>query len=93
MSPTKAAVDRITQVLAKELASKSILVNCINPGFTETDGTKAGGNFNQMAAATPARTPLVRIGQSEDIGLVAAFLASDPIALAREIIFASGGFR
>jgi 3-oxoacyl-[acyl-carrier protein] reductase len=91
---TKAAVNCLTEVLAKELASKNIRVNCINPGFVETEGAKAGGNFKQLATATAARTPLGRIGQPEDIGLVAAFLASDESRwLTGEIIFASGGLR
>lgn len=40
---TKAAVDAITVVLAKELGPRKIRVNSINPGMIETEGTHTGG--------------------------------------------------
>ncbi len=91
---TKSAVNGITRVLAKELAGKKVRVNCINPGFVETEGAKATGNFDQIANAVASLTPLGRVGQPDDIGSVAVFLASEDSSwLTGELIYASGGFR
>jgi 3-oxoacyl-[acyl-carrier protein] reductase len=94
-SATKAAVDAITGVLAKELASKKIRVNGINPGAVETEGFHAAGvagsDFEKQMIA---QTPLGRLGQPKDIGPVALFLASsDSGWLTGEILIASGGMR
>jgi 3-oxoacyl-[acyl-carrier protein] reductase len=92
---TKGAVDAITHVLAKELGSKNIRVNSINPGMVETEGTHAAGfigsDFHHEAVKT---TPLGRIGQPEDIALIAVFLASDDSRwLTNETLLAGGGVR
>lgn len=92
---TKAAVVSITHVLSKELGPKKIRVNSINPGMVETEGTHTagfiGGNFE---AETVRNAPLGRIGQPEDIALVAVFLASeDSRWLTGETLLASGGVR
>jgi 3-oxoacyl-[acyl-carrier protein] reductase len=92
---TKGAVDAITHVLAKELGSRKIRVNSINPGMVETEGVHAAGfigsDFEKNAVA---QTPLGRIGQPQDIATVAAFLASDDSAwLTGELLKAGGGLR
>jgi len=75
---TKGAVDAISGVLAKELGSKGIRVNALNPGFTITEGTHtagiAGSDFEHNAVKN---TPLGRAGQPQDIARAAVFLASD----------------
>jgi 3-oxoacyl-[acyl-carrier protein] reductase len=91
---TKSAVDGITRVLAKELGPHNIRVNSINPGVVGTEGARAMVSFDQAANAMKALTPLGRTGMPEDIGLIAAFLASDESRwLTGEIIFAGGGLR
>src|SRR5712671_3360434 len=91
---TKSAVDGITRVLAKELGPQNIRVNSINPGVTDTEGARAMDAYDQIANAMKALTPLGRTGMPEDIGLIAAFLASDEARwLTGEIIFGSGGLR
>lgn len=92
---TKSAVDSITRVLAKELGSRKIRVNSINPGLVETEGTHTigfiGGDWQKMREA---QTPLGRTGQPSDITPIAVFLASaDSAWLTGEILFASGGLR
>ena len=92
---TKGAVDAITHVLAKELGPKNIRVNSINPGMVETEGTHAAGfigsDFHHEAVRT---TPLGRIGQPDDIALIAVFLASeDSRWLTNETLLAGGGVR
>jgi 3-oxoacyl-[acyl-carrier protein] reductase len=91
---TKSAVDSITQVLAKELGPRNIRVNSINPGVIDTEGARAMETYEQVANAIKALTPLGRTGTPEDIGLIAAFLASGEAQwLTGEIIFGSGGLR
>jgi 3-oxoacyl-[acyl-carrier protein] reductase len=90
---TKGAVDTITKSLAKELGSRNIRVNAINPGLVITEGTQsagtAGGDFEKN---TVAQTPLGRVGQPEDIALPVSFLASDDSRwITGETIFVSGG--
>jgi 3-oxoacyl-[acyl-carrier protein] reductase len=90
---TKGALDTVTRVLAGELGGKKIRVNSINPGITETEGTKdfMGSDFEKQLLA---RTPLGRIGQPKDIGQIAVFLASDESGwVTGELISAGGGLR
>jgi 3-oxoacyl-[acyl-carrier protein] reductase len=91
---TKSAVDAITRVLAKELGPRNIRVNSINPGVIDTEGARAMDAYEQVANAMKTLTPLGRTGMPEDIGLIAAFLASDESRwLTGEIILGSGGLR
>ena len=94
-SGTKAAVDAVTGVLARELGPKKIRVNTISPGIVETEGTHSGGFIgSEFEKATLAQTPLGRIGQPSDIASIAVFLASEDSAwLTGERLLASGGFR
>jgi 3-oxoacyl-[acyl-carrier protein] reductase len=94
-SATKAAVDAVTQVFAKELGPRKIRVNSINPGPVETEGVHAAGLIgSDMLKDFEARTPLGRIGQPTDIAPIAVFLASpDSGWLTGEIVQASGGLR
>jgi 3-oxoacyl-[acyl-carrier protein] reductase len=92
---TKGAVDAITHVLAKELSSKKIRVNSINPGMVETEGTHTAGFIGSDFETEIVRTtPLGRVGQPDDIADVAVFLAAeDSRWLTGEILLASGGVR
>jgi 3-oxoacyl-[acyl-carrier protein] reductase len=92
---TKGAVDAVTRVLAKELGTRKIRVNSINPGVVETEGTHQGGIIgSDLEQQVVAQTPLGRYAQPEDIAPVAAFLASDEAGwLTGEVVVASGGFR
>ena len=90
---TKGAVDVITRTLARELGPRKIRVNSINPGGTETEGTRAAGLIGSpFEKVLVAATPLGRIGQPGDIGPVAVFLASDDAAwVTGELLHVSGG--
>jgi 3-oxoacyl-[acyl-carrier protein] reductase len=94
-SATKGAVDAITGVLAKELGPRGIRVNAILPGIVVTEGTQAAGfTGGELEAGIVAQTPLGRSGRPDDIGDVAAFLASEDARwLTGERITAGGGFR
>lgn len=92
-SATKGAVDTITRSLAAELGPRKIRVNALNPGMVETEGTHTAGvigsDFQKQVETT---TPLGRIGQPDDIGPVAVFLASDDSRwVTGEILRVSGG--
>lgn len=94
-SATKAAVDAITKSLSKELGARKIRVNSLNPGMVETEGVHTAGvlgtDFHKQILA---QTPLGRIGQPEDIGKVAAFLASDEAGwISGETLLVAGGHR
>ncbi|MBU6401785.1 MAG: SDR family oxidoreductase, partial [Verrucomicrobia bacterium] len=94
-SATKAAVDAITRSLAKELGSRQIRVNAINPGMVETEGVQAAGlHESAFRKDLESRTPLGRIGQVQDIAPTAVFLASSDSAwITGESFLVAGGLR
>ena len=70
----KAGVAGMTRALARELGSRNITVNCVAPGFIETDMT-AGLNEAQQKALL-AQIPLGHLGKPADVAHAVAFLAS-----------------
>ena len=70
----KAAIVGFTKSLAQEVGSRNITVNCVAPGFIDTDMTRALPEAQRDALL--ARIPLGRLGSPEDIGYAVAFLAS-----------------
>jgi 3-oxoacyl-[acyl-carrier protein] reductase len=93
-SATKAAVDAVTAALAQELGPKKIRVNSLNPGMIETEGVHSAGIIGSDLQKTVAnQTPLGRIGQPDDIGPVAVFLASpDSGWITGQKLLVSGGY-
>eukprot|EP00252_Welwitschia_mirabilis_P018861 TRINITY_DN422_c0_g1_i1.p1 TRINITY_DN422_c0_g1~~TRINITY_DN422_c0_g1_i1.p1 ORF type:complete len:256 (+),score=-8.54 TRINITY_DN422_c0_g1_i1:142-909(+) len=73
---SKAAVETMTKILAKELRGTRITANCVAPGPVETELFFAGATPEMVAAATKA-SPMERLGRVEDIAPVVALLASD----------------
>jgi len=94
-SATKAAVNAVTQSLAKELGPKKIRVNSISPGMIETEGVQAAGfSEGEFRKQVESQTPLGRIGQPQDIATVATFLASaDSGWITGETFHVAGGYR
>jgi 3-oxoacyl-[acyl-carrier protein] reductase len=70
----KAGVAGMTRALAREVGSRNITVNCVAPGFIDTDMTRALATA-QVDALT-AQIPLGRLGRPEDIAAAVAFLVS-----------------
>lgn len=70
----KAGVEGMTRALAREVGSRGITVNCVAPGFIDTDMTRA--LTEQQTQGLLAQIPLGRLGQPEDIAAAVAFLAS-----------------
>jgi 3-oxoacyl-[acyl-carrier protein] reductase len=88
---TKAAVEAMTHILAKELGSGRITVNAIAPGPVETELFMTGKSEAQVAAIK-AMSPLGRLGQPDDIAGLAAFLAGpDSAWINGQVIRANGG--
>ena len=74
-SSSKSALNGFTKSLAKELGSRNITVNCVAPGFIETDMTSF---LEEDAKQRIEETiPLGRLGKAEDVAKLVAFLASD----------------
>jgi 3-oxoacyl-[acyl-carrier protein] reductase len=71
---SKAGVSGLTRSLARELGSRSITVNCVAPGFIDTDMTKALDEKQRESML--AAVPLARLGTPEDVAEAVAFLAS-----------------
>ena len=70
----KAGMIGFSKSLAREIGSRNITVNCIAPGFIETDMT--GALNEQQRSALIQQIPLGRLGRAEDVAAAAAFLAS-----------------
>jgi 3-oxoacyl-[acyl-carrier protein] reductase len=70
----KAGVAGMSRALARELGSRGVTVNCVAPGFIETDMTSALGE--SQTAALLGQIPLGRLGSASDIAHAVAFLAS-----------------
>lgn len=72
---TKAAIETLTAILAKELRGRSITVNAVAPGPTGTD-LFLEGKSDELVERMAKMPPLERLGQPDDIASVVAFLAS-----------------
>jgi 3-oxoacyl-[acyl-carrier protein] reductase len=70
----KAGVAGMSRALAQELGSRNITVNCVAPGFIDTDMTKALPDAAR--AALLQKIPLGRLGRAEEIAAAVGFLAS-----------------
>ena len=89
---SKAADMQLARNLAVEWGPHNIRVNCIAPGLVRTDFAKALWDNPELLARTEAGTPLRRIGEPDDIGAIAVFLASRAGAFVTgQTIVADGG--
>ncbi|MBY4896343.1 3-oxoacyl-ACP reductase FabG [Cupriavidus sp. AU9028] len=74
----KAGVEGMTRALAREIGSRNVTVNCVAPGFIDTDMTKVLSE--EQHASLKTQIPLGRLGQPEDIAHAVAFLAGPTAA-------------
>ena len=70
----KAGVAGLTRALAREIGSRGITVNCVAPGFIDTDMTKALPEAQRGVLL--GQIPLGRLGQVDDVAAAVVFLAS-----------------
>jgi 3-oxoacyl-[acyl-carrier protein] reductase len=91
-SASKAALEQVTAIAARELGDRGITVNTVSPGATDTDMFRHT-NPPEAVAQTAAFTALRRLGQPIDIAGVVAFLAGpDAQWITGQNIRATGGF-
>lgn len=89
-SASKAGIIGFTKSLAKEVASRNILVNAIAPGFIETDMTSV--LKDEVKQAIAKNIPLRRMGSAEDVANVVKFLASsDSSYITGQVLNVDGG--
>ena len=89
---TKAADFALVRNLAAEWGPRNVRVNAIAPGIIKTDFARALWENEDLMKRRNAQTPLRRFGMPEEIGPVAAFLASGAASfITGQIIVADGG--
>jgi NAD(P)-dependent dehydrogenase (short-subunit alcohol dehydrogenase family) len=89
---SKSADFALARCLAVEWGPKNVRVNCVAPGLVKTDFARALWEDESRVAQRNERTPLRRIGMPEEIGPVAAFLASRGASfITGQILVADGG--
>ncbi len=89
-SAAKAGLIGLTKATARELASRTITVNAVAPGFVLTELTK--DLPEALQAEITARTPLGRFGTTEEIASAVAFLVSDEAAfITGQVLAVDGG--
>ena len=75
---SKAGIVGFSKSLARELGSRNITVNCVAPGFIDTDMTR--GLPEEARTALLAHVPLARFGQPQEVAAAVVFLASEGAA-------------
>jgi 3-oxoacyl-[acyl-carrier protein] reductase len=89
-SAAKAAVAGFSKSLAREVGSRGITVNCVAPGFIDTDMTRALSDSQREALL--GSIPAGRLGSAEDVAAAVAFLASPAAAyITGETLHVNGG--
>jgi len=86
----KAGVVGMTKSLARELGSRNITVNCVAPGFIDTDMTRALPDAQRTALL--GQIPLGRLGSAEEVAAAVAYLASPAAAyVTGSVLHVNGG--
>lgn len=93
MGPVKAALEASTRYLAAELGEKDIRVIALSPGPLHTRAASGIKNFDALAEKAESTSPLHRLVNIDEIGAMAAFLASDAArSLTGDIIYLDAGY-
>ena len=90
---SKAAIENIVKYMAIEFAARNISVNCVSGGFIDTDALKVFPNYQQMLDGVCERTPFKRVGRSEEIADVVAFMAFPKASwITGQTVIVDGGY-
>lgn len=93
MGPVKAALESSVRYLAAELGPQGIRVHALSPGPLKTRAASGLDRFDELLERTRARTPEHMLASVEDVGNVAAFLASDQARLLTgNVEYIDGGY-
>ena len=93
MGPVKAALECATRYAAFELGPKGIRVHAISPGPLKTRAARALSHFDDLLSNVEHRAPLRKLVSIEDIGALAAFMASDAAAsITGSLLYLDGGY-
>ena len=93
MGPVKAALESSVRYLAADLADRKIRANTISAGAIRTRAASGIGRFDELLDKVRDKTPAQRLVGIEDVGRVAAFLASEAgSSLTGSVVYADGGF-
>ena len=88
----KGGVNQLTKVMALALADKGIRVNAVGPGSINTEMVRAVNDNPEAWKRLMSRTPMGRLGEPEEMGKVAVFLASaDSSYITGQTLYADGG--
>ncbi|MEP0202569.1 MAG: 3-oxoacyl-ACP reductase FabG [Halioglobus sp.] len=87
---SKAGAEGFSRALARELGSRSVTVNCVAPGFIDTDMTRELSDEQREMMLT--NIPLSRLGEPEEIAALVSFLCSDKAGyITGETVHINGG--
>lgn len=93
MGPVKAALESSVRYVAADLADRNIRAHAISAGPVKTRAASGIGRFDELMDQARERTPVGRLVTIEEIGRIAAFLASDAGApMTGSVTFADNGF-
>lgn len=90
---TKGGVELLTKALALDWADRGVRVNCLAPGYFETDLTAGMRTNEKLASGLLSRTPLGRFGALSDVAGAVVFLASNASAyMTGQSVLLDGGW-
>jgi enoyl-[acyl-carrier protein] reductase I len=93
MGPVKAALEASVRYMAAQLGKKKIRVHALSPGPLMTRAASGIDRFDELLERTRERMPEHKLVSIEDVGSVAAFLASDRAkALTGNVAYVDGGY-
>jgi glucose 1-dehydrogenase/3-oxoacyl-[acyl-carrier protein] reductase len=92
-APTKLGLEALTRNMSAEMTPQGIRVNCVHPGLIDTDMTAWVMKDPALLPVVLAQISMGRAGQPREVGMVAAFLASDAANyVTGQSIFVDGGW-